>query len=51
MTPEKRKLFFLIAIAAAVAGAYLEVLRHEKLEKSEKAHLTGVPPATSVPTR
>jgi hypothetical protein len=37
MTPEKRKLFFLIAIAAAVAGSYIEVLRHEKAKSAPAA--------------
>jgi hypothetical protein len=45
MTPEKRKLFFLLAIAAAVAGSYLEVLRHDKMKEHTAAGAPGAAPA------
>ena len=42
ITPEQRKLFFLIAILAAAAGSYMEVMRHEKLKEQR-----ATPPAAA----
>lgn len=46
MAPEKRKLFFLIAILAAAAGSYMEVLRHEKLDAQKARPAPSTAPAT-----